>query len=91
MIATMKRPRLVSFAQAHEGGGEEGVAGGLSLTTAGRGGSTMLPTSRGGSGASAGGSNVGRTVLSSSPAFAGKIVTTLFRSLHGLPAYVEPC
>lgn len=50
----------------------------------------MLPTSRGGSGASAGGSNVGETVLSSSPALAGKMVATLLRSLHGLPAYIQP-
>jgi len=92
VIATRERPRLTVFAQAPEGGGVEGggasagAAGALTLVTAGRGGSTTFATSRGGSGASAGGSNVGRTVLCSSPAWAGKMVGTLWGSLHGLPA-----
>lgn len=88
VIATRERPWLTVFAQAPEGGGGGvgGAAGVLILVTAGRGGSTTFATSRGGSGASAGGSNVGRTVLCSSPAWAGKMVGTLWRSLHGLPA-----
>lgn len=94
VIATRERPWLTVFAQAPEeggggvggGGAGAGAAGALTLVTAGRGVSTTFATSRGGSGASAGGSNVGRTVLCSSPTWAGKMVGTLWGSLHGLPA-----
>lgn len=90
-IATKERPELAAFVQALEGGeGGAGVAAGLVLftsATAGRGGSTTFPASRGGSGASAGGSNSSGTVLCNSPGLAGKIVGTLLGSLHWLPAY----
>jgi len=54
--------------------------------TGGRGGSTTFATSRGGSGACAGGCSWGGRVFNSSPGLAGRIANSLLISLQGLPA-----
>ena len=79
---------MATFALALEGEGAGATACSsfVKLTTAGSGGSTTFAASRGGRGASAGGSNSAGTVRNSSPGCAGKMVGTWLGSLHGLPA-----
>lgn len=89
---------MATFTLAPEGeaGGEAGLAPGPAagsalvelefLVTAGRGGSTTSATSRGGSGACAGGRSSVGIVFNRSPGLAGKIVGSWVGSLHGLPA-----
>ena len=83
---------LATFALAPEGrGGEAGVAPASAgsatveflelLVTAGRGGSTTFATSRGGSGASAGGWISVGIVFNRSPGLAGKIEGSLVEFL----------
>jgi len=92
-MATIERPELAIIGLAPEGGGlglASSADSGSDLEpslTGGRGGSTTFATSRGGSGACAGGCD-GRVFISS-PGLAGRIASLLLISLQGLPASLK--